>query len=168
VTPQSAAAITVSGGTFTSARTDTFDVVGSICVSDCKVTDGLGLTGVDAKVPSGGKILITFESTPGSSACGGTLGRVGSSITIDPRIRVPTQATFRWTKAAQEKAGRANVGVTHFVLCWSKPDDPSSQLRKCDDPLAAPTCELKRNRTGVGDLEIVVRLAPFDPQFDLG
>lgn len=143
---------------------NSFDVVGFLCTSAdvspvCEATDAAGTTSVSTARPTGSaKLAISFSG--GSSTCGSSV--IGSSITLDPiGYASGTNVTFTWDKAIAP-----GTGVANFVLCWSKPDQAPSELPKCGKH-PQTTCELKRSRTGVGDLEIVLFLDPSDPEFDL-
>jgi hypothetical protein len=161
--PQQDAQLTVSDGTITSDPSNDFDVVNVVCTSSsttCEASDADAVTSVRAPVPQGdAKLAISFGDT--GSACVPNL--IGSTVTLDPLgYSSPTQVTFEW-----EKSEAPGTGVANFVFCWSKPGEAAEVLPKCGKRPQG-TCELSRNRNGAGDLEILVRLDPADPEFELG
>ncbi len=162
VAPQTGAQLTVSDGSATGVS-NAFDVVGFLCTSSsttCEASDDAGVTTVRAPVPQGdSKLAISFGDT--GSGCVSNL--IGSTITLDPLgYAASTQVTLEW-----DKSEAPGTGVANFILCWSKPSETAEVLPKCGKRPQG-TCELKRNRNGAGDLEILVRLDPADPEFELG
>jgi hypothetical protein len=143
-----------------------FDVVDEICRSGspCFASDGLGTSVSAPSPPFGATLAITFSGLGSTSSCG-THDIVGSRITLDPvGYQAASEVTMTWPTAQPP-----GVGVPFYVICLDdgKPGSPKV-LPVCakQDPQA--TCELRRSRTGVGDFQAVVLLAPFDPGFDFG
>jgi hypothetical protein len=161
-----------SPGLTSSAPSTTFDVVDFLCTSDdpyCEAQDGGGTTHVRSPAPpTGGTMSFTFTGAGGQFTCGDVQRAViGSQTIVDPQYpqasQDPIQLTFTYDKSVAP-----GTGVANFVFCLSKDDGQSYFIvKKCGKRPQTP-CELSRSRTGVGDLEIVVLIAPDDPIGSLG
>jgi len=153
-----------------SATSDPFDVVDLLCVSTdaiCESEDDGQTTHIMSPAPpAGGTMGFSFSALGGTFTCGGTARAViGAQTTIDPQgYDAPIQLTFTWDKAVAP-----GTGVANFVFCLSK-DEGASYFEPpaCATKKPRPPCEVSRSRTGVGDLEIVILIAPDDPIGSLG
>ena len=152
-----------------SVTSGTFDVADALCTSAdpfCEASDQQGLTKIKTNgPPSGGTMALTFSGFGGSFTCAGTAhATIGSKVTIDPKnYTQPIDATFVWDKSIT-----GGTGVSNFVFCLSKDDGATFFVVPECGKKVGPTCEVARNRSGEGHLQIVLRLAPNDPVGSLG
>ncbi len=153
-----------------SATSSAFEVVDVLCTSAdafCEGEDEGQTTRINSPAPpSGGTMSFSFSGLGGTFSCGGTARSViGAKTTVDPQgYTEPIALTFTWDKAVTP-----GTGVANFVFCLSKDEGASYfEVLGCAKKNSRPPCEVSRSRTGVGDLEIVVLIAPDDPVGTLG
>jgi len=146
----------------TSVESSSFDVVDQLCTSSdlfCEVSNDT--TKVQTAAPTGDATMALSLSVGSKSfTCDGVaLTSDGSLALIDPTgYTAPYTVTLTYDKAVA-----SGTGVANFVVCLSKDGVSYTQLSDCKNKHPNPPCILSRNRTGVGDLEIVLLLDPSDP-----
>jgi hypothetical protein len=163
VTPsvsQTGATLTASDGTV-SGTSDPFDVFDAICTADtlCQADNASTHveTLVDANTPATMALSLSAPGIP--FFCNGAVrNAVGSLVTLDPQAYAGKSylAMLRYSKDVAP-----GTGVANFVVCLGE-KGVFTELAPCKNAASAP-CIDKRNRNGVGDLVIVLRLDPNDP-----
>jgi hypothetical protein len=164
VTPsvsQSGAVLTATDGQVM-GQSNSFDIFDSICPAStlCEASNGTTdvTTLVDSNTPATMGLML---GTPGAQfTCNGsTNNAVGSLVTIDPRNYAGSTflVTLRYSKSVAP-----GTGVANFVVCLGK-SGTFTQLSPCKNKTGGTPCIDSRNRNGVGDLVIVLRLSPSDP-----
>lgn len=164
VTPsvsQSGAMLTATDGQVT-GQSNSFDIFDAICTAStlCEASNPTTdvTTFVDSNTPATMGLML---GTPGAQfTCNGSTNHaVGSLVTIDPRNYAGSTylVTLRYSKSAAP-----GTGVANFVVCLGK-SGTFTQLNPCKSKTGGTPCIDSRNRNGVGDLVIVLRLSPSDP-----
>ncbi len=161
-----------SAGDLSPATSEPFDVVTRLCTSTdanpvCQASDVGGTVTVLTARPSGNATMtLDFAGGP---ICTGYTTR-GAVARIEPEDYAGTggiEITMRWSKSVAP-----GTGVSNFVLCMSKDGTNYSVPRSCAKggnlPNGESFCELKRSRSGVGELVISFLIHPQDPYVGLG
>jgi hypothetical protein len=157
---QPGATLTAADGTV-GATSDPFDVFDAICSAStlCEASNPTTdvTTFVDSNTPATMALSLT---APGARfVCNGQAhDAVGSLVRLDPSQYAGQTylATLRYDKSVAP-----GTGVANFVVCLGEAG-VFKQLAPCKNNGSAP-CIDSRNRNGVGDLVIVLRLDRADP-----
>lgn len=157
---QAGAVLTATDGAV-SGSSNSFDVFDAICSANTLCQAGNSTTQVSTLVDSNTPATMALMlGTPGAQfTCNGSAhNAVGSLVTLDPSSYAGSTylVTLRYSKSVAP-----GTGVANFIVCLGK-SSTFTQLSPCSNKNPAP-CIDSRNRNGVGDLVIVLRLDPSDP-----
>jgi hypothetical protein len=157
---QTGATLTASDGAV-SGTSNPFDLFDAICTANTLCEAGNESTHVstlvDANTPA--TMGLTLSAPGVQFVCnGGVRNAVGSLVTLDPKDYGGKSylAELRYSKSVAP-----GTGVANFVVCLGE-NGAFTELAPCKNA-ASTRCIDKRNRNGVGDLVIVLRLDPSDP-----
>jgi large repetitive protein len=157
---QTGAMLTASDGPI-NGSSNTFDVFDAICTANtlCETSNSSTdvSTVVDSNTPATMALMLS-ELGAQFTCNNSTHNAVGSLVTLDPQGYAGKTflATLRYSKSAAP-----GTGVANFIVCLGK-SGMFTQLDPCKKNGPAP-CIDSRNRNGVGDLVIVLRLDTSDP-----
>jgi hypothetical protein len=160
----------------TSATSGFFNVVDRICVDaqSCATGDvNADNASVHLQLPSGtGKIGVSLGAKRQMNGCGTNVEARGALVLFDPPSGYVDAANPIKVTIEVSKVEAPGTGVTNFKVCKTTSGDPTAAYQELSDcgrnPKRDIPCILSRNRTGAGDLKVVVGVLSGDPWGGIG